>query len=306
MTDAPYEVADYVINPRMPEWGPGKILEVRGSTVRVYFRDIVEERRGDAVKTIKTTVVKLEPAGIAHDPLLDGFAESTGTRKRSRLPRLTLDQGIGVSKSHFHGGFDDAKYRSSEGERLYKEQTHELWKETLGGDTGEQLLQAGGVKELTTRLLRVEAKLDLLSKYEKIALRNGLADPTPALSFFERLFDLIRGGELRAETFEPYCHAVRQLPAGEGRARVFTWPIATLFPFVARPDCFMFLKPDVTNACADNLAIDLQYRSDPNWITYEKLMELADFLLSQLRPLGARDYIDVQSFIWVIGAYDRT
>jgi hypothetical protein len=32
-------------------------------------------------------------------------------------------------------------------------------------------------------------------------------------------------------------------------------------------------------------------------------MQLADHLLERLRPLGAQDYIDVQSFIWVVAKY---
>ena len=36
---------------------------------------------------------------------------------------------------------------------------------------------------------------------------------------------------------------------------------------------------------------------------FERLMALSDLLFKQLLPLGARDYIDVQSFMWVIAKY---
>jgi hypothetical protein len=48
-------------------------------------------------------------------------------------------------------------------------------------------------------------------------------------------------------------------------------------------------------------AIDLLYDARPNWSTYARLMTLANRLLNRLRPLGARDFIDVQSFMWEIG-----
>ena len=65
----------------------------------------------------------------------------------------------------------------------------------------------------------------------------------------------------------------------------------------------MFLKPKVTNECADRLRFNLQYSANLRWLTYRKLVEMSDWLLERLRPLGARDYIDVQSFIWVIAKY---
>jgi len=65
----------------------------------------------------------------------------------------------------------------------------------------------------------------------------------------------------------------------------------------------MFLKPAPTQECADRMRFDLQYGSDLRWLTYKKLMQMGGQLLERLRPRGARDYIDVQSFIWVIAKY---
>ena len=65
----------------------------------------------------------------------------------------------------------------------------------------------------------------------------------------------------------------------------------------------MFLKPQPTKDCADRLRFDLQYSADLRWITYNQLLLLSDTLLSLLRPYGARDYIDVQSFMWVVAKY---
>ena len=51
------------------------------------------------------------------------------------------------------------------------------------------------------------------------------------------------------------------------------------------------------------MMFDLNYQSKLNWMTYSQLIVLSEALFEKLKPLGARDYIDVQSFIWVIGAY---
>jgi hypothetical protein len=62
----------------------------------------------------------------------------------------------------------------------------------------------------------------------------------------------------------------------------------------------MFLKPTPTLQAAERLAFDLRYEATPNWVTYERLLVMSDLLIKRLKPLGAKDWIDVQSFMWVI------
>jgi hypothetical protein len=45
------------------------------------------------------------------------------------------------------------------------------------------------------------------------------------------------------------------------------------------------------------------YDPEPNSRTYEQLLILCDNLLAVLTPLGARDYMDVQAFIWAVGVH---
>jgi hypothetical protein len=67
----------------------------------------------------------------------------------------------------------------------------------------------------------------------------------------------------------------------------------------------MFLKPEVTQVAAETLAFDLQYASAPNWTTYSALIRMGNVYLQLLQHMGARDFIDVQSFIYVVGGgYD--
>jgi len=62
----------------------------------------------------------------------------------------------------------------------------------------------------------------------------------------------------------------------------------------------MFLKPEPTVAAALRLRFDLHYDPSLNWLTYLKLMTLSTPPPRKLRPHGARDHIDVQSFLSVI------
>jgi hypothetical protein len=113
------------------------------------------------------------------------------------------------------------------------------------------------------------------------------------------LFQFIRTGP-EARGFRRFATALSDLPVSEGGARVATWPVLTLLPYLADPNRFMFLKPGPTKDYADRLRFDLHYDAALEWGVYERLMILAQDLLERLRPLGARDFIDVQSFMWVI------
>jgi hypothetical protein len=63
----------------------------------------------------------------------------------------------------------------------------------------------------------------------------------------------------------------------------------------------MFLKPEKTKAAADTLGFDLRYDATLNWDTYAALLRMGDLYLSLLKPRGAKDFVDVQSFIFVAG-----
>ena len=83
------------------------------------------------------------------------------------------------------------------------------------------------------------------------------------------------------------------------QTRVLTWPLVTVFAFIAQPDRHIFLKPNVTRRAADEYGFDFEDRSRPSWETYASLLECARLLQRDLADLRPVDMIDVQSFIWV-------
>jgi len=60
----------------------------------------------------------------------------------------------------------------------------------------------------------------------------------------------------------------------------------------------LFLKPGVTQKAVKRLAFDLHYSAKPNWTTCDALLRMGKIYLELLRPHGAKDLIDVQSFVW--------
>jgi hypothetical protein len=296
-----YQHGDYVINPNRPEWGPGKVLNVEGAVVTVYFRDC----HARPVRKIETGYVELQPAGISSDAVLDNLPPYDAAGGKLARKRVTHDDGVRMFRSHFPLLFDDPAYlgNRASGERNYKLEACAAFQELLGNGAGRQLLDKGDLEELRKRLLTVEGLLNLLSPYEKMALSDGLHNEAAARDYFAALFDVIEHDGVDRESYCALISAVGNLPHEEGKARVATWPVLTQYPFIARPDCHMFLKPEVTKACAARMTFNLNYDSKLNWVTYAQLIRLAQMLFNELEPLGAKDYIDVQSYIWVIGAY---
>ncbi len=86
------------------------------------------------------------------------------------------------------------------------------------------------------------------------------------------------------------------------QTRVLTWPLVTVFGYIAQPDTHIFLKPNVTRIAARKYGFNFQYQSRPSWDTYANYLEFAATIRRDLRDLKPRDMIDLQSFMWVQGS----
>jgi hypothetical protein len=86
-----------------------------------------------------------------------------------------------------------------------------------------------------------------------------------------------------------------------------SWPMLTYLPFMWRPDQHMFLKPAVTRDFADRVghSFGRDYEEGLKPGVYERLLDLASKTQCEIADLAPRDLVDVQSFIWVVGAYQE-
>ena len=190
-------------------------------------------------------------------------------------------------------------------ERNYKTEAHRRWRELLDPKTHRSLLRAKDFAEVAGRAVRIESRTNLLFSFEKMALRDAVKSSDGARIFAESLYDLLHGPDTERKRFERWCNAVAELPRKKTRVR--TWPLVTVFGFIARPDQQIFLKPNVTREAARQYGFDFSYRSQPSWETYASLLEFAAMVRRDTRDLRPRDMIDLQSFIWVQGSdeYDE-
>jgi len=198
----------------------------------------------------------------------------------------------------FPKGFQDPKY--IDWERGYKWEAHERWRELLGREVHRELIADGEYAEVARRAVTIESRTNLLFSFEKMALRDAVKAAAGAKAFAEGLFDFLYARTTDRARFERWCDVVARLPRRQ--TRVLTWPLLTVFGFLALPDQHFFLKPMVTRTAAREYGYDFKYRSRPNWETYSDLLAFAARVGSDLKDLRPRDMIDIQSFLWVQGS----
>jgi len=198
----------------------------------------------------------------------------------------------------FRKGFQDPKYL--DWERGYKQAAHEEWQRVLGRPEMEALLADRAYAEIAARAVRIESRTNLLFSFEKMALRDAVRTPGGARRFAEALHFFLHGGAPHEERFVRFAEALAALPRRQ--TRVQTWPLQTVFGFIARPEREIFLKPVVTQNAAEAYGYPFQYASRPSWGTYASLLGFAEVVRRDLEDLGPRDLIDVQSFLWVLGS----
>lgn len=198
----------------------------------------------------------------------------------------------------FPGGFYDQTYL--EWERNYKWTAHERWQEALNKEAFRSLISRGKFLEIGALAVKIESRTNLLFSFEKMAIRDALKSEKGARLFSEGLYNLLYGRGTLQNKFSAWCETVASFPRKQ--SRVLTWPLATVFAFIAEPETHIFLKPTVTRLAAREYGFDFQYRSGPSWDTYSSLLDFAQTIRRDLRDLRPRDMIDVQSFIWVLGS----
>jgi hypothetical protein len=198
----------------------------------------------------------------------------------------------------FPGGFYDETYL--DWERGYKWTAHEEWNRTLDAAAYRTLLRAGEFAEIAARAVRIESRTNLLFSFEKMALRDAVKSTEGARSFAHGLYNFLHGSGDPKRKFERWCAVVGALPRKQ--TRVLTWPVVTVFGFIAQPKAHVFLKPNVTRIAAREYDFAFKYQSRPSWDTYASLLEFAGVVQRDLRDLKPRDMIDIQSFIWVQGS----
>ena len=199
---------------------------------------------------------------------------------------------------YFPKGYADAKYYAWE--RGYKWEAHVAWERELNKKEYQKLLSEKKYAEIALRAVRLETKTNLLFSFEKMALRDAVKPEEGAKALSEGLYEYVYGKASFQKRFENFSEVLDSLPRKQTRVR--TWPLQTVFGFIANPVEHIFLKPRVTQVAAEKYKYEFNYKSKPNWETYKSLLDFAEQVRKDTADLKPKDFIDLQSFIWVLGS----
>jgi hypothetical protein len=152
-------------------------------------------------------------------------------------------------------------------------------------------------------VVRLERHVVLVpGTFEAGSLQEAFRDEDAAAGFFEALLEVLSVPSPARARFEKLFAATEALDLEPGLA----WPVATLFPFVVEPGRQVLLWPRIACAAAERLGSDLRFDPAPSWATYSALRAFGTKLLAELAPSGARDFVDVEAFLYATAtARDR-
>jgi hypothetical protein len=286
-------------------WGRGKAVEVTSSHVVVHFPSLAGSEQGPRRK-LQLTTEQLSVSAVQSDPELDGIrvgpvkvkrpkGGAGGSATHARPSALPLEHAVARFQADYPGLFQDPKLL---GEELdYKRKAHARFVELLGEGRGRELLTSGAPSAITSSLVELYRATHIPSPFERTAACHGLQDGAAAARVLEAALDFLDSPA--SKTFESLTYAVGSLPAPARGSRVLTWPNVTILPFLADPSRFMALKPGVAQQMAARMGFDLRYTATPRWPCYEALLRMGARLRGELSGLGATDFVDVQTFMWV-------
>jgi hypothetical protein len=285
--------------------GMGKVVALEPNAVHVFFPD--SDKRFAAKLRLPFARTLLQTEGLEPNPWLEGLSaftlDATSGRFALAASWLTHEQAVEQYLAVFPEGFADPAYLTPadiKGARASCwRAAHDLWVERFGNGEGERLLAADDLKGLVKRALEIDERIASLHPLaDRGAVKAAFADDETTRDFFAALFELLQVPSAGRARFEKLFAAAAKLPVDAAQQ----WLVATVFPFVAAPDRHALLRPKATCEAAERLGCNLRYAEPPTWVTYAALRTLSARLLEALAVNGAKDLVDVESFLHVTAA----
>jgi hypothetical protein len=298
-------------------WGRGKVLALSGQNVQAYFPALASDANGP-FRLVREVVLTI--AATQSDPVLDqingvpkpkkpkkpketdGAKSATaradgahaGANRRKRLSH-DLEKAIHWFEQEYPGGFSNEVLVRNEIKD--KRDAHQLFIDTLAEGRGRTLLDTGRAAEAGTILDTLYRATKIPSRFEVNASHDGLKVPEAGAKLLDALLGFIDAPG--PDTFHRLTVAVAALPVPAEGSRVLTWPNVTVLPFLADPTRFMVSKPEIFRQIAARMDVELSSSTMVKWDSYARVLDVSRQLQTRLAPLGATDFIDVQTFVWV-------
>jgi hypothetical protein len=271
--------------------GVGKVVALEPGAAHVFFPS--SGGRFAAKLRLPAAAALLTTEGITADAWLAGLSSFTLDAESGRYaltatwltPAEAIERYTATAKGPNPklGGERAVRWRAA----------HDVWAKELGGGTAERLVSEADAPELARRAQKIAAALPP-GVLEEGALAAAFSVPASTLVFFGALLELVALPVPGKARFEKLFAAAAVLPAPP----TSRWAIATLFPFLARPDRHLVLVQKPTSDAAARLGRDLGCTPTPGWEPYAALRALATELLEPLKAVGGQDLVDVECFLY--------
>jgi hypothetical protein len=293
-----FQVGQILQHTALPELGRARVEAIAGDNIHLIF----EVATGGEQK-----VFRLPNAGLvaAPDQSQQGFGtlkaaakkKASAKKKAAAKPAAPaqawgFDEAWGRFIRQYPGGFGDAKYLSDE--RGDKEALVARWQEQFG-PKGLAALKAGGDPAAVEQALsKVYQGLTLLYPVEWVKMKAALKASPVGLALLQDYAAAVAEGSITEARFKSLLGHFEALGLGAGK-----WTQLTVWPYLASYKGFPFIKPEATKAVAEGMGVAIAYEAKPNYPTYKKIVGLYEALWSQLEAKGAKDWVDLQNFIWL-------
>ncbi|HEY6006311.1 MAG TPA: hypothetical protein VIV57_25755 [Anaeromyxobacter sp.] len=284
--------------------GVGKIVAIEPTAVHVFFPS--SGTRFAAKLRLPAARALLRTADVESNSWLEGLSAFALDREMRRYALaegwLTHQEALDQFLSTFPKGFADGAYVGRDGRAGRWRAAHESWAAAFGKGEAERLAAAESFDELVERALHADKAIAPLHlPDDEDAVKKALSKKATARPFCSALAELLGVPSPGRARFEKLFAAARDLPVEPDQQ----WLVATLFPFVASPDRHVLVRPRIACEAAERLGFDLRYEESPTWATYAALRAFSAQLLGRLERNGAKDFIDVESFLHAIATIKR-
>lgn len=290
-----FEVGQIVEHQALPELGRARVDQVTNDRLYVTF----ERRTGGEQKTFTIPNDGIKPSKDQSSSGFDALKVAkaptksrAGTKTKTKAPARTFENAWARFEAKYPKGFADDKYIKDEREPKLAAQAR--FEEKFGASRIQALLTSGDPMGVANAFAFVYKGMTLLHTLEWIGFYKALKaanDPRPLAVAYA---GVIADGAFNEASFERLLKAHADVTGKETK-----WTVLTIWPFTATQRGFAFVKPLITQAAAEALGVTLNYKASPNYATYNGCVEVYKALEAKLGPLGAQDWVDLQSFLWI-------
>ncbi|TLG72944.1 hypothetical protein [Culicoidibacter larvae] len=167
-------------------------------------------------------------------------------------------------------GFEDELWLA--GEKSYKpEQMITNINQQLSKEELELTLESGDYQEAIDNTLHLVRQSKVISVFEKLAFQNFVEHQEIHEQFLNALYNFMY--DYNEENFDNFIMTLLSY-RHERNSKPTKWTVVSFFKAYQDPQNYIFVKPTTMKGIAKILDWDIQYKSMPNYQTYQHILAM--------------------------------